>query len=178
MDLSPDNYDELGLLIQSVGSFLWPVLFIVLVIVARKSINELISNFSEAILKAQTIKLSRSVSLSRDDVQTALMDREILKIGILVGASDFPDKKELNELSAQAKGMTDHVDILNNKEKNKLLYYAFELASADKVFSKGELEVILSIGQHLGLTPAKVKSDLSKYAKEFEVDVSEIQENL
>ena len=170
--------ENIAQFVESLGSLLYPIVLFSFLLIAKKPIAELIKNISEVVLKAQTIKLSGGLTLSRDAVESALVDRERLVIGILVGASEYPDKNELRDLAVQAEVLDTHLETLSSSDKQKLMNYAIALAAADEKFSKKELNTLIQIGMRYGQRPRNVMARIKNLSKDLHIDTSEIYKEL
>ena len=156
-------------LIYAITALVWSLFFFVLIIKSKSGVGKFFETLSNAIVRAQTIKIPGGFTMTMNDVAAALEDREVLKISILVALSDLPkesqNKPEIVKLRTVALSMDDHLVALTTPERKRMLDTALRLAGEDDEITENELKSLHSIREHYDLKPTEFNKLIENFKK-------------
>ncbi len=116
----------------------WPIFALVL----RPFIIPPITKFFG---RAKTMSIGNLV-LTETEARNAVTERELLKYGILIAASDGKvNEVESELLNRLAYSMANRIDDLNEEEKKKVISAAINTATADKEITIHEYQIIKTV---------------------------------
>jgi hypothetical protein len=139
---SPEDFskDWWAVLLDKIALLLWPIVVLALVWRFRKPISILLERVASTV---QTLEIG-NVKLGLPYVTEAIVEREILKIGIMIATIDNdPDPDELRFLERITTGMAVELDKLAVQDKVRILREGVNMAASDGVIKNEEYVALI-----------------------------------
>jgi hypothetical protein len=144
---NPNVAAALGVVIQILLKELgWPFVVLASLLIFRRPLSEFLVSLGNNLGRIRKLSVGDNFSFSSDELITALVDREILKVGIQVAmAYDGMDKNEQDYLRDRSWTMKNHVQALGDSEKLQVIEEAINVALMDNKIQGPEYVVIRDI---------------------------------
>lgn len=133
-----DNANLLVLLINKL--FDWPIFVLVLVIAFRAPFVRFLDRIANS---AHSVRFG-DISVELSDVELLLVEREILRFGIMLADADGDfSKDESSVVLGIARDMPEYMHLLTERGKYEVLKKALNIAAADQEIRKTEYDHIM-----------------------------------
>lgn len=117
----------------------WPFAVLMSVIILHRPLGYLISNLGDSLGKLRQLKIGKNLAFSTDEIIGVLIDREILKMGILMAhAEGGISPPEADDLLRLASPMKSEVQRLSKEQKIQVLDESINMALIDGEIQKQE----------------------------------------
>ncbi|NOR68206.1 MAG: hypothetical protein GQ532_00650 [Methylomarinum sp.] len=169
-----ENIAQLALVVSYLA---WPITVLFIIKVFYQPIFNFLNNLSAKIVEVNKIKIG-GFEFSASELENAIIEREILKIGIIIGTSDKRvNKEEMNFLETRAISMGGDPKNLSHSAKKRILKQAVLIATADKKTTDEEYEELKRIGLKYDISGDEVDSMVLEYCAELRASLPPVLQN-
>lgn len=141
----------------------WQFIVLFSLLIFRIPISAFLINVSENLGRLKKLSIGENFTISSDELISALIDREVLKVSIQVAiASDGIDAHEQLYLLNRASPMKTHVQSLGDTEKRQVIEEAINIALMDNEIQQQEYVVIQDTAELYGMKSKDVDDMILK----------------